>query len=94
MQITSEPLSSYPCARLKTQIPLHSISWGCPKIVRHSDPISLLISTFGIRLEPGCKSHGQIIHYRTAKNVQKQATVFLYFQTNSYNLTQKGLPVV
>ena len=37
MQITSELLSSDPCARLKTQIPMHSISWGCPKIVCHSD---------------------------------------------------------
>ena len=51
---------------------LHSISWGCPKIVCHCDPISLLINTFGIHLEPGCKSHEQIIHYRTAKNVQKR----------------------
>ena len=66
MQITSEPPSSDPCARLKIQIPMHSISWGCPKIVRHSDPVSLLINTFGIHLEP-------------AKNVQKQATVLLYF---------------
>ena len=72
MQITSEPLSSDPCARLKTQIPMHSISWRCPKIVRHSDPISLLIITFGFHLAPGCKSRGQIIYYRTAKNVQKQ----------------------
>ena len=46
---------------------MHSISWGCPKIVRHSDPVSLLISTFGINLLLGCKSHDQIIHYRTAK---------------------------
>ena len=52
---------------------------GVPQIVCHSDPISLLISTFDIHLEPGCKSHGQIIHYRTVKNVQKQATVLLYF---------------
>ena len=53
---------------------------GCPKIVRHCDPISLLVNTFGIHLEPGCKSHGQIIHYRTAKNVQKQATVCSIFR--------------
>ena len=53
---TSEPLNSDLCTRLKTQIPVHSNSWGCPKIVRHSDPISLLISTFGIYLEPGCKT--------------------------------------
>ena len=79
MQITSEPLCSDPCARLKIRIPMHSISWGCPKIVRHCDPISLLINTFGIHLEPGCKSHKQIIHYRTAKNVPKQATLLLYF---------------
>ena len=51
----------------------------CPKIVRHSDQISLLISTFGIHLEPGCKSHGQIVHYRAAKNVQKTSGSFLYF---------------
>ena len=54
--------------------------WGVrvPKIVSHSDPVSLLISTFGIHLEPGCKSHEQIVHYLTAKNVKK-ATVLLYF---------------
>ena len=79
MQITSEPLSSDPCAWLKTQIPMHSISRVCPKIVRHSDPILLQISTFGIHHEPGCKSHGQMIYYRTVKNVPKQATVFLLY---------------
>ena len=84
----------YPCARLKIQIPMHSISWGCPKLVRHYDPISLLINTFDIHLEPGCKNHEQIIHYRTDKNVQKQATVLLYFQTNCCKLTRKGFPVV
>ena len=52
---------------------------GCPKTVRHCDLILLLINTFDIHLEPGCKDHEQIIHYRTAKNVQKQATVLLYF---------------
>ena len=84
MQITSEPLCSDSCTKLKIQIPMHSISWGCPKIVRHCDPVSLLINTFGIHLEPACKSHEQIIHYLTAKNVKnknkkKQATVLLYF---------------
>ena len=79
MQITSEPLCSDPCARLKIQIPMHSISRGCPKMVRHLDPISLLINTFGIHLEPGCKNNEQIIHDLSAKNVQKQATVLLYF---------------
>ena len=79
MQITSEPLCSDPCTRLKTQIPMHSISWGCPKIVRLCDPITQLLDTFDIHLEPGCKSHEQIINYRTAKNVQKQSTVLLYF---------------
>ena len=44
----SEPLSSDTRARLKTQIPMHSISWGCPKILRQSDPNLLLISTNGI----------------------------------------------
>ena len=39
-------------------------------------PLSLLISTFGFRLEPGCKSNGQIILYRAAKRVQKRA-IFL-----------------
>ena len=76
MQITSEPLCSDPCARLKIQIPMHSISWGCPKIVHHCDPISLLINTFGIHLEPGCKSQEQIIHYRTDKNVPKTSDSF------------------
>ena len=53
--MTWEPLSSYPCTRLKTQIPMHSISWGCPKIVRHSHSISLLICTFGIHPELNVK---------------------------------------
>ena len=72
MQIKSEPLCSDPCARLKIQISMRSISWGCSKIVRHCDPISLLINTFGIHLEPGCKSNDQIINDRTAKNVHKK----------------------
>ena len=58
---------------------MHSISWGCPKIVRNSDTISLLISTFGIHLEPGYKSYEQIIDYDAEKNVQIQAIVLLYF---------------
>ena len=48
MQIISEHLCPDPCARLKIQIPMHSISWGCPKIVLHCDPISLLINAFGM----------------------------------------------
>ena len=79
MQITSEPLFSDPCARLKIRIPMHSISWGCPEIVRHCDPISLLINSFGIHLERVFKRHEQIIDYRNDKNVLKKATVFLYF---------------
>ena len=43
------------------------------------DPISPLVKTFGIHLEPGYKSHEQIIDYRAEKNVQKQAIVLLYF---------------
>ena len=60
--------------RLKTRIPMHSISWGCPKKVRPPDQISLLFSTFGIHLEPERASHGQIIHHRTAKNDLQQAS--------------------
>ena len=94
MQITSEPPRSDPCARLKPQIPMHSISWGCPKIVRHSNSVSLLSSTFSIHLDPECKSHGQIIHYRTAENVQKPAAVFSLFQAKSFNLIRKVFLVV
>ena len=93
MQITTEPRCSDPCAMLKIQIPMHSISWGCLKIVCRCNPVSLL-THLASHLEAGCKSHGQIIHYRTAENVQKQATVFLYVQTNSHNLTRKVFPVV
>ena len=42
----------YPCTQ--------SGGGGCPKIVRHSDPITLLINTFGIHLEPGRKTRGKI----------------------------------
>ena len=55
------------------------VNTAAQKIVRRCDPISLLINTFGIHLEPGCKSHEQIIHHRTVKSVHKQATVLLYF---------------
>ena len=87
------------------QGPLHEIKYRYPctqsageggglKIVCHCAPVSLLINIFGIHLEPGCKSHEQIIYYRTAKNVPKQATVLLYFLTISHQLTRKGFPVV
>ena len=79
MQIMPEPLSSDPCARLKIQIPMHSISWGCTKIVRHSDPISLLISTFGIHLEPGWKSWVKsfiIALLKMSKNKQQFCSIF------------------
>ena len=94
MQITSEPLFSDPCAWLKIQIPMHSISWGCPKIVRHCDPISLLINTCGIHLEPECKRHEQIIYYPTAKNVKKTSDSFALFLDEFYKVTRKGFPVV
>ena len=71
--------SQYAVKQWNPLVQIHApISWGCPKMACHSDPISLLISTFGIHLQPRCKSHGQIIHYNTAKNVQKQVTVFIY----------------
>ena len=76
MQITSEPLCSDPCARFKIQIPIQSISLGCPRIVRQCDPISLQINIFGIHLEPGCKSHGQIIYYLTAKKESQNKQQF------------------
>ena len=74
-----EPFSSDPRTTLKTQIPMQPIGWGCPKITRHSDPISLLISTFGIHHEPGCKSHGQIIYYcllKLSKNKRQFCSIF------------------
>ena len=79
MQITSEPLCSDPYTTLKIQIPMHSFSWGCPKIVRHCDPISLLINTFGIHLEPGYKSYEQIIDYRAEKKCPNTSDSFALF---------------
>ena len=52
---------------------------GVSQILRHCDAISLLINTLGIHLEPGCKSHGQIIYYRTAKSVPKTSASFALF---------------
>ena len=57
----------------------------------HADPISLLISTFGIPLEPGCESHGQTIHYRSAKKVPTSSDSFSLL---SHNLTRKVYPVI
>ena len=49
----SERLSSVSCVSLPTQTPMHSISRSYPKIVLPPDPISLLITTFGVHLERG-----------------------------------------
>ena len=87
---TSEPLSSDPCARLKTQIPMHSIDWGCPEVVQATDPISLLISTFGIYLEPRCKSHGQINHFHSDKKMFKKKKLLLYCIFSRTHITRPG----
>ena len=80
MQITSESLfrsvrqakkNKTTTTKKKTDTHALNYSWGCAKIVRNCDPLSLLMNTFSIHLEPGCKSHGQIIHCRNAENVQK-----------------------
>ena len=91
MQIMPEPLSSDPCARLKIQIPMHSISWGCTKIVRHSDPISLLISTFGIHLEPGWKSWVKSFIIALLKNVQRASDSFALVLDESLHLDPEGI---
>ena len=86
----SEPHSSDPCARLKTQIPMHSVSWECPEIVGHSDPISLPISTFGIHLQPGFISRGQIIHQRTVKML-KASDMFALFLDECLLIDPEGV---
>ena len=68
------------CARLKTQIPMHSISLGCGKTVRPPpSDFNAYITKFSIHLEPGLKKKTMIIHFHTAENVHKHATVFTYF---------------
>ena len=79
MQITSEPLCSDLCARLKIRVPMHSISWRCPKIVRHCDPVSLLITHLASILSLDVKVMDKSFIIALLKNVQKQATVLLYF---------------
>ena len=64
---------------------------GMSKIVRQSDPILLMINTFNIHLEPGCKSHGQIIHYHTAKDSPKTSDSFALFLNEFYLLSWKGI---
>ena len=94
MQITSEPLRSDPCARLKIQIPMHSISWGCPRTVRHCDPISLLLNTFGIYLEHGCKVMNKsfiITLLKMSKNKRQFCSIFRRF---SYTVTREAFPVL
>ena len=57
----------------------HSISWGCQKSPPPPGPISLVISTFCIHLEPGCESPDQIIHFHMAKSnkcPQKRREIF------------------
>ena len=61
------------------QIPL-TYALNQPEVSQNSSPpdtISLLIATFGIHLEPGCKGHGQIIHFHTAiKNRREFFSIF------------------
>ena len=59
--------------------PMHSISWRCPKIVCHCDPISLLINTFSIHLEPECKVMNKsfiIMLLKMSKNKQQFCSIF------------------
>ena len=46
----------------KHRYPTNSISRGFREPFA-PDPVSLPLNTFGIHLEPGCKNHGQLIHY-------------------------------
>ena len=79
MQITSEPLCSDTCACSKHRNPCNPSAGGVPKYFANLIQIyCLLAHNYGIHLKPGCKSHGQIIHYRAAKNVPKQSIFCLY----------------
>ena len=75
MQITSEPLF-FRSMRQAQSTDTHALN---QLGVSRNNPTSLLINTFGIHLEPECKSHQQIIHYRTAKNVQNTSDSFALF---------------
>ena len=68
-------LISLSCDRLKTQIPMHSNSIGCPKIFPLSAPVlywlSHLICTSSLKAKN--------VDFHTAKNIQIQPTLFRYF---------------
>ena len=71
----------YPCT-------LNSI--GCPKIFPQSAPVLYWLSHLTCISSLKAKN----VDFHTAKNIQIQATLFLYFQTNSYKLTSDLFVVV
>ena len=71
---------------------LNQLEGGGGKIVRHCDPISLLINTFGIHLEPGCKSYEKsfiIALLKMSKNKRQFCSIFrrVHPEEISCNLT-------
>ena len=72
-------LRSGTCARLKIRIPMHSISWRCPKIVRHCDPISLLITHLASTLSLDVKVMDKSFIIALLKMSQKTSDSFALF---------------
>ena len=78
-------LISLSCAGLKTQIPMHSNSLGCPKIFPLSASVLYWLSHLtGIsRLKPKNERKTLKNYVYIAKDIQIQPKLFRYFLTNS-----------
>ena len=80
--------------RFKTQVPMRSNGTGCPKNSSTLCFSFLPVITSVMHLESESKKWVKNADFHTAKNIPKQATLFLHFYTNSHNLTWKLFPVV
>ena len=71
----AELIISRSCAGLKTQIPTHTNSIGCPKIFSLSAPVLYWLSQLTCISSMKAKN----VHFHTTKNIQIQSTLFRYF---------------
>ena len=84
-QINKVTPISFSCTGLKTQIPMHSNSIGCPKIFPPVCSSFALVNASDMHLEPESENEPESekrvknVDFHTAKNIQIQATLFRYF---------------
>ena len=67
------------------------------RLSQHISPVCssfVLVIACDMHLEPESEKREKTADFHTAKNIQIQATLFRYFETNSYQLTSDVFTVV